>query len=182
MTIRNQKKIKWDNKCNCIVDLDILTKSVIWYSKSPVQEHKSIYLYGEYAAVSIGKEKVHIHRLLMNYVIGYIIPTELSVHHLDGNKLNNSISNLAIMVGSYHNKHHMKGFHPTEKQIEATIEANHKRKGTHIKKRVNIPKKELEQFIKDGKTISWMANHFKCDWSTVNRRIHENAELLEEQS
>lgn len=180
MTIKLQKKIKWENKCNCIVDLDLLEKAVLWYSKAPVAEHKSIYLYGKYAAVSVGKEKLHVHRLIMNYIVGFTIPTGLSVHHLDENKMNNSIDNLAIMVSCYHNRHHMQNFHPTEKQISATIIANHKRKGTHIAKHVNVPSEELRDFIKDGRSINWIAKHFHCDWSTINERVHENPELLEE--
>lgn len=180
-TIKIQKKIIWDNKCGCIVDLDLLGKAVLWYSNSPVAERKSIYMYGKYAAVSIGKRKIHVHRLLMSYLIGFIIPTELSVHHLDENKMNDGIENLAIMVSCYHNKHHMQNFHPTEKQISATISANHKRKGTHISKRVNIPLEELRSFIKEGKSINWIATHFNCDWSTINERVHENLELLEKE-
>ena len=180
MTILIQKEIKWKNKCGCIVDFDVLTKAVIWYSDRPVQENKSIYLHGKYAAVSIGKQKVHIHRLLMSYFFGHSIPTNLSVHHLDENKLNDSISNLAVMVSSYHNKHHMKGFHPTKEQISATIKANHKRKGTHNIKSINISDEEIKILLEEGKSINWIANYFKCNWDTIKRRVNQNMNLLEE--
>lgn len=179
MTIKVQKSISWINDCGCVIDLELLSKAVLWYANAPVQKVKHIYLYGEYAAVSIGREKVHVHRLLMEFSIGHKLDSKLSVHHLDENKLNDEISNLAIMVNKYHNQHHMENFKPSEKQIAATIEANHRRKGTHNAKHINIPYTELRSFISKGKSINWIANFYGCDWPTINARIHENPELLE---
>ena len=94
---------------------------------------KHIYKYGNYAAVTIDGVKIHVHRLLMEYEVLNDIPREFCIHHLDGNKMNDSIDNLAIMVAGAHNSHHMKGHTATDKQIEMTVKANHQRKGMRIK-------------------------------------------------
>ncbi len=36
MTIKIQKKIKFKNSCNCIVDYEELEKAIAWYSDNPV--------------------------------------------------------------------------------------------------------------------------------------------------
>ncbi|QBX21816.1 hypothetical protein Javan597_0028 [Streptococcus phage Javan597] len=47
-----------------------------------------------------------------------------------------------------------------------------------MKKRVNIPLPELKKFLREGKSVNWIAQHFHCDWSTVKNRIYENPELV----
>ncbi len=116
----------------------------------------------------------------MEYEVLNDIPREFCIHHLDGNKMNDSIDNLAIMVAGAHNSHHMKGHAVTDKQVEMTIKANHQRKGMIIRRTVNVPLDELKEFLKDGKSINWISHYYECDWGTIKRRIHENAELLEE--
>lgn len=129
MTVKIQRKIKWINDCNCEVDESILAKASLWKSKKPMTSIKHIYKYGKYAAVTIDGVKTHVHRLLMEYEVLNDIPKEFCIHHLDGNKMNDSIDNLAIMVAGAHNSHHMKGHAVTDKQVEMTVKANHQRKG-----------------------------------------------------
>jgi len=179
LTVKIQRKIKWINNCNCEVDESILTKASLWKSKKPMTSVKHIYKYGNYAAVTIDGVKIHVHRLLMEYEVLNDIPREFCIHHLDGNKMNDSIDNLAIMVAGAHNSHHMKGYVVTDKQVEMTVKANHQRKGIRIRRTVKVPLDELKKFLKDGKSINWISHHYKCDWGTIKRRIHENPELLE---
>lgn len=67
MTVKIQKEIKFENKCSCLVDEEELSNAILWYQKSPTLGNKTIYLHASYPAVSIGKEKIHVHRLLMQY-------------------------------------------------------------------------------------------------------------------
>ncbi|MCG0679851.1 hypothetical protein IMAU70100_01047 [Lactiplantibacillus plantarum] len=117
----------------------------------------------------------------MEYEVLNDIPRGFCIHHLDGNKMNDSIDNLAIMIAGAHNSHHMKGHITTDKQIEMTVKANHQRKGMRIRRTVNVPLDELKEFLKDGKSINWISHYYECDWGTIKRRIHENAELLEDE-
>ena len=52
----------------------------------------------------------------MERYIGRPLSSYECVHHKDGNKLNNSLSNLEVMSRSEHQKHHM-ALHPGERVI-----------------------------------------------------------------
>ena len=90
MTVKRQAKIDFSNECECLVDYSELEKAILWYQKKPSLSRKKIYLHGHYPAVSIHNEKIHIHRLLMQYWLKTRIPFEYSVHHLNENKLDAS--------------------------------------------------------------------------------------------
>ena len=63
-----------------------------------------------YQTYKINKNIIHEHRKVMEDYIGRKLlpfPYEI-VHHIDGNKLNNTISNLKIMSASEHMKLHRK--------------------------------------------------------------------------
>jgi hypothetical protein len=51
---------------------------------------------------------VYLHRYLKSIELGYWIPSEFHVHHKDGNKENNNISNLELLSSSDHGKLHAK--------------------------------------------------------------------------
>ena len=104
--IRTQKPITFKNICGAIVDFKELAKAILWYSDRPVCSIKKIYMHGKYPAVSIGKQKVHIHRLLMMYWCGYIFPSDIYVHHIDENTHNNDMGNLQVMKSGEHQRHH----------------------------------------------------------------------------
>jgi len=50
-----------------------------------------------------------------------------------------------------------------------------------MKKRVDIPTKDLSLFLDMGYSINKIASLYECSWSTIRSRIdeiHENPELL----
>lgn len=72
-------------------------------------KQEKIYLHGRYPAVSIHNEKIHVHRLLMQYWLRTRIPFEYSVHHLNENKLDARKENLSLILNKAHNSKHNKG-------------------------------------------------------------------------
>lgn len=86
MIIKEQKPIELINTCEAIYDEKELISAILWYAKKPVAKNKHIYMHGEYPAVSIYKEKIHIHRLLMLYWTNGNIKNDYIVHHINGNK------------------------------------------------------------------------------------------------
>lgn len=46
MTLKHQKDIRLINNCDAIYDEDLLKKAILWYSATPVQQSKKIFLYG----------------------------------------------------------------------------------------------------------------------------------------
>ena len=183
MTVKKQRKINFINDCNAIVDYDDLRKAILWYSDSPVTSVKHIYMHGKYPAVSIGKDKIHIHRLLMMYWLDSKIPTEFSVHHIDENRLNASKNNLSIVLNSVHNSNHNKGEKITPKMRDRLLEMNHARKGTRQPfHRKDVSINDVKDLLDKGYSINKIAKELDCDWSTVKARekdIFDNPELLE---
>lgn len=56
-----------------------------------------------------GFRDCYLHRLIMADALGCGIPSDYHVHHIDGDKLNNDISNLELLSRSEHKSLHEKG-------------------------------------------------------------------------
>lgn len=181
--VKKQKKINFINDCSAIVDYDELEKAILWYSNKPTISKKHIYMHGQYPAVSIGKEKIHIHRLLMMFWLNTIIPTEFSVHHIDENRLNATKKNLSVMLNSTHNSSHNKDKEITPKMMERLLKMNHNRKNTKQPyHRNDVSVAEVKRLLDMGYSKNRIAKELNCDWSTINARekdIFDNPELLE---
>ncbi|WP_221638797.1 hypothetical protein [Listeria grandensis] len=175
-----QKPIKFINACECIVDEKELEKAILWYQTSPTLGNKKIYLHGRYPAVSIGNIKIHIHRLLMQYWLGVRLPFHASVHHVNENKLDARKVNLAVVINTAHNSNHNRNKVLTESHRRKISEANRKRKGISMKNRHNIPSNELKDLLDYGFSINYISTLYKCSWTTIKARIHDNPELLKE--
>jgi hypothetical protein len=180
MTVKKQKKIKFVNDCKCLVDYEDLERAILWKQSKPGISIKHIFLFGNYAAVTVDGNKIHIHRLLMEYWLQMELPFQASVHHINENKLDDRKENLSVMVNNAHNSIHMKGRSFSEDHKRKIGQANHKRVGMKMKKRVNIPINELSMYLDSGYSIKKIAEIYHCDWSTVKARIIENHDHLKE--
>jgi len=121
MIIKTQKKIEFINDCNCLVNYGLLEKAIKWYSRKPVARIKHIYLYGKYPAVSIYDKKLHVHRLLIMYFVKEDLESNIYIHHIDGNPLNNLEINLEIMKASKHQSLIHKGRKQNQEWIKKRI-------------------------------------------------------------
>ena len=177
MKPKMQKDITFINDCNCIVDFELLKNAILWYQSDNTKSIKHIYMHGNYPAITIYKEKIHIHRLIKSYIEQRKLDKTEFVHHKDGNKLNANIDNLEIIKDYKHQSLHNKGKILTNEHKEKISKANHKRLGMKMKKHVEM--KELPKLLKQKWSINKIAKFYKCDWSTVKNRIYENPDLLE---
>lgn len=178
MTVKLQKPIKIINQCNAQYDEQDLIKAILWYNKYPLQQIKRVYLHGLYPAISILKEKIHIHRILMMYWLGRKLMFYEHCHHIDGNKLNAIRGNMAVTMASKHLSSHNTGKIVTQEQRKKISESNRRRKGMKFKKRINIPMEDFKKLLNDGKSINYISKYFNCDWSTIKNRMLENPDLL----
>lgn len=181
MTLKTQRAVKLQNKCGCIFDHDELVAATIWYSDKPIQSQKRISMHGRYPCVSIGKEKIHIHRLLMMYWCGRRLKASEHVHHKNENKLDARRENLEVVSASAHTSMHNKGKVVGEYQIQRIKESNKKRKGRIISKHAHAPYKEVIEMRSGGMSINKIARYFGVDWSTIKNRLTEvaqNPELI----
>lgn len=102
------------------------------------------------------------------------------VHHINGDKLDASKSNLTILIANQHLSNHNKGKTFTEVHRSKIAKVNQKRKGMKMKRKYNIDPKELKQHLENGMSISKIARIYNCDWTVIKQRIYENPELREE--
>lgn len=182
MIVKEQKKIEFVNDCDAIVDYTELEKAIIWYADKPVTSIKHIYMHGKYPAVSILREKIHIHRLLMMYWANTKMPSKFVVHHLNGNKLDASKENLCVVLNSTHVSNHNKGREVSHAAKERLIRFNHSRKNTRQpNRRVDVKYVDVKQLHEKGYSLNKIAKELNCDWMTVRARLHDifdNPELL----
>lgn len=157
------------NSCNCIVDYNILEKAIIAECDrrciKPKHSYK-IYDYRGYAGISLKHDKVSVHRIIGKYMVGFDFDSSISVHHLDGNKLNNSVSNLQVIRNDLHIREH---------DIHKYVPENHKRSfGERMKpvvSRTDVTRENVAELIEMGLTTPEIAKRLNCGTSTVKRRL-----------
>lgn len=59
-----------------------------------------------YKTINVNKRAVYEHRYIMEKHLGRKLNPNEHVHHIDGNKLNNSIVNLEVLDASEHHRKH----------------------------------------------------------------------------
>lgn len=59
-----------------------------------------------YKDILVNKKRCKLHRIIMEFHLGRKLEKDEVVHHIDGNGLNNELSNLKVMDKREHNKMH----------------------------------------------------------------------------
>lgn len=184
--IKTQKPIVFINDCGALVDYDELAKAAIWYAKSPIARIKHIFMHGKYPAISVKREKIHIHRLLMMYWIGTNLPSEYYVHHIDNNKLNAQKKNLSLVLSSFHQSYHNKGKTISDKQKAAIVAFNHSQKGKRRKHKSAVTSAQVYELKSRGYSFNRISHELGLDWGCVKQRyddfIHDNPEPMKRAS
>jgi len=159
----------FENACGCDVNYRILERAIIEECDrrniKPKETYK-IYLCGDYARISLKHDKVSVHRLIGKYMVGCDLNENVSVHHIDGNKLNNNISNLQVLRKELHTKEH---------NIVQYVNKEHlKNAGNRLKKHIerqDVTTEEILLLKEEGFTIKEIASKLKCGYNTVCRRL-----------
>lgn len=169
--------MEFENSCNCIVDYAILEKAIIEECKRrsiEPKDHYKIYEYRGYAGISIKHDKVSVHRIIGKYMVGIDFGSEIHVHHIDGNRFNNSISNLQVLRNELHTKGHY--------LVQYVPEDYKKEFGNRMKNiiaRNDVTEEKVRELRKKGLTIPQIAKELKCAVNTVNRRLGMKEHRLE---
>ena len=164
--------MKFENSCNCIVDYSVLEKAIIEECKRRniiSKDEYKIYLYRGYAGISLKHDKVSVHRIIGKYIVGFDFDSNISVHHIDGNKLNNDISNLQVIRKELHTKEHY--------LVQYVSEEHKKEFGNRMKDiiaRNDVTEEKVVELKNKGMTISEIAKELKCGVNTVGRRLGLN--------
>lgn len=110
-------------------------------------------LRSKYRAIKLNGKRVDMHRHIMEEHLGRGLTRDEVVHHIDGNPMNNDLSNLVVMSRSEHTKLHMKdapNLHilTTEDRRRITIERWSKGAYDNIKKAVVSFDKKTKELVK----------------------------------
>ena len=181
MIIKRWKKIVFVNQCDCVFDPAELRKATRWYSNKPVARIKTIYLHGQYPAVSIYDKKIHVHRLLMMYWLQRDLAHNEHIHHMRG-KLNCLRYNLLLMSAAAHNRIHVADRVLSTEARSKISAANRLRKGMPHKRTLNVSTEAIKQKHTEGLSINAIARYFGCDRSSIKRRLTDTPHLLEKQA
>ena len=181
--LKTQREIKLENTCGALYDESELIDAMLWYSEKPLISVKKVAMHGNYPCVSLGKEKIHIHRLLMMYWIkskeldGYV------VHHEDLNRLNALKENLSLVYGKTHQSNHNSGKTLRESHRAKIAEANFRRKGVrHKPKRIDVTPLDVAEMKGKGMSYNKISKLTGLDWLCVKQRrldfIHDDSGLV----
>ncbi len=182
MTVNTQRPIVIQNACEALYDDKSLISAILWFSDKPVVRIKKIYMYGRYPAVSIGKAKIHIHRLIKMHEEKRTLHRNEHVHHINHNRCDARPENLQIIdAGDHLSKHHSGKVLSAEHKEKISL-ANKRRKGVIMKRKYNMPYSEIFQMLKKGMSIRAISIHYGCDRSVIKKRITEHPHLLEAES
>lgn len=89
-------------KHKCYSDYNIGIKNCAWKGGRCVSPQG-------YIRISVGKKvRAYEHRLVVEKSLGRKLKHDEHIHHIDGNKTNNSLSNLKVLTNEEHRKEHMK--------------------------------------------------------------------------
>ena len=129
--------MKLINNCSAIYDEKELKTAIFICAQirnQNIYREKNVYLHGKYPAVSIGKWKLHIHRIIFEcFMWRTTLNRNIHVHHINGNRLDARLSNLKAMNASDHLSHHNSGRVLSEEHKIKIGLANKKRKGMKYK-------------------------------------------------
>lgn len=161
--------MKFINECDCLFEQDVLEKAILFECKirgiKPKDNYK-IYNYRGYAGISFKHDKISVHRLLGQYMVNMSLDKDIHVHHLDGNRFNNLISNLQIIRNSLHTKEHNLVQYVSLEKLR-----NNQKLATEKVKRHDVTTEKVIALRKKGLTIGEIAEKLNCGLNTVNRRL-----------
>lgn len=146
------------------LELDTATMEDVSSNVKIDPSHGYAYMYDPSHPMANRSGKVYIHRLVASQKVGRKLASIEHVHHIDGNKLNNSPSNLLVTTSSQHaiihhieNGHRMSIFSPCLICGKKTTNKKYCSQAcsSFSQRRVERPSKE--QLSKDIKSMSWLA-------------------------
>lgn len=123
-----------------------------------------------YKVIRVNGKSVPEHRYIMEQHIGRKLKHDEQVHHIDGNRLNNTIENLQIMTRAEHARLHMKrvGFPKLSEEAEKRRRERNLEFLMNGRKKLPEPPRRSDEDIRkehSEKMKLWWANHRKQSYA-----------------
>ena len=128
----------------------------------------------KYKAVKVDGTKHDEHRYLMEQYLGRTLTSDEVVHHINGNKRDNDISNLKVMTRAEHARMHQSGYKPSPETLKKLSLA---KKGNRCSPRKLTP--EQIRFVREKYTprdpdfgLRALAKKFNTTHSNIHKIIN----------
>lgn len=125
----------------------------------------------KYKAIKVNGVKYDEHRYIMEQHLGRKLKRDEVVHHKDGNKRNNDLSNLEVMSLSEHAREHNKNRIVSEETREKFSKASYGRKSTS-RKFNDAQIEQIKTLHNDGVSNRKIAKQFNVSHQTINDIIN----------
>lgn len=132
----------------------------------------------KYKGLKINGKRIDEHRYLMQKALGRTLLSNEIVHHKDGNKSNNDLSNLEILQRSEHSRMHTKERFKNAEAREKVREKA-KRNAALVYKKNVLNRDQVNEIrnLKGSMTQVKLAEKFNVSRCTINRILNNKAWL-----
>lgn len=156
--------MKFIKQANVIFDQKDLEMAICDLTDRPKEEYK-ISIRNSYLCFCIGHKHHYVHRVLGELYFGDL--TGYAIHHVNGEKLDNTKENLQKITNTEHTKlHHLGKDFRTETGMMKSV------KGMASKrKRTDVKSEDVRALREKGMTYKELAERFKCGQSVIQNRI-----------
>lgn len=135
----------------------------------------------KYKAMKVRGKRIDEHRLIMQNVLGRKLARNEVVHHIDGNKSNNSLENLVVMTRSEHSAMHQKG---KKNSDETRLKMSNALKGKPMLSQRKLSSEEVDYIRKNYKPRSSefgarsLARKFGVNHTTIGSIINRKTYVV----
>ena len=130
----------------------------------------------KYKALKINGKRIDEHRYLIQLALGRPLESNEIVHHKDGNKSNNDLSNLEVLQRSEHSRMHTKERFKNAEAVEQQREKAKNNAALVYKKNVLNRDQVAEiKSLKGTMTQVEIAKRFNVARCTINRILNHRA-------
>lgn len=125
----------------------------------------------KYKAIKVNGTKYDEHRYIMEQFLGRKLSRYEVVHHKDGNKRNNDLNNLEVMLLSDHAREHMEG-HMVSEETKQKISEKLKGHKSPFRKLSENQIREIKTLRDEGYSNRKIALMFNVNHQTINDIIN----------
>lgn len=119
----------------------------------------------KYVAIKVEGVKKDLHRVLMENHLGRKLGFNEVVHHINGDKSDNSIENLKVMSRSEHTRMHMTGYSAKKSTIEKLRTIGIEKRPLAKLSVENV--KEVRQMLSTGMSCGQISKKFNVDRTSI---------------